>query len=95
MRCFVDHCLSFCQFVFFLVTVLSLAIVLSVLRYTASELITPLISSNLSLVVSQIPERTGRSGMEIDEKNNEVYAKPFFGSKPDPGTYRSIRDGNR
>ena len=95
VRCFVDHCLSFCQFFFFLVTVLSLAIVLSVLRYTASELITPLISSNLSLVVSQIPERTGRSGMEIDEKNNEVYAKPFFGSKPDPGTYRSIRDGNR
>ena len=50
---------------------------------------------NLSLVVSQIPERTGRSGMEIDENNNEVYAKPFFGSKPDPGTYRPITDGNR
>jgi hypothetical protein len=50
---------------------------------------------NLSLVVSQSPERTGRSGMEIDEKNNEVYAKAFFGSKPDPGTYRPIRDGNR
>ena len=57
VRCFVDHCLSFCQFFFFL------AVVLSVLRYTASELITPLIS--------------------------------FFGSKPDPGTYRPIRDGNR
>jgi hypothetical protein len=50
---------------------------------------------NLSLVVSQIPERTGRSGMEIDEKNNEVYAKAFFGSKPEPGMYRSIGDGNR